>query len=264
MGEEARASRTSIPKAAFWSLLTNGCIGFVMLMVVLVAMGDIDDVLSASMAIQEILLKTTGSTAATTAMMAGMFINGLNVTLASIASTSRLTWAWARDGGLPGYFAHVAPRQRVPVRAVVLVTAIDCLLCLLNVNAGAYVAYGAIAALCGLACYISYAIAVGSMLHARWDARRGRRDGGLRLGEWSLGRWGVWVNAWALAYTCWAIVFLPFPSTIPVTAANMNYSGPIMGLVLLLALVLWFARARKHWQGPNVHVIDIVLAKSEA
>lgn len=262
MGEEARKSRTSIPKAAFWSLFTNGCIGFVMLIVVLIAMGNIDDVLSASMPIQEILLKATGSVGATTALMTGMFINGMNVTLASIASTSRLTWAWSRDGGLPNYFAYVSPKQRVPIRAVVLVTVIDCLLCLLNVNSGALIAYGAIAALCGLACYISYAIAVGSMLHARWAARV--KGLPMKLGEWNLGRWGVWINAWAMAYTCWTIIFLPFPSTVPVTAANMNYSGPIMGLVLLLAVVLWFARARKHWQGPNIDVIDIVLAKSEA
>lgn len=262
MGEEARKSRTDIPKAAFWSLFTNGSIGLVILIVVLVAMGPVDAVLSASLPIQEILLKTTGSVGATTALMTGMFINGMNVTLASIASTSRLTWAWARDGGLPNYFAYVSPKQRVPIRAVVLVTVIDCLLCLLNVNSGAVIAYGAIAALCGLACYISYAIAVGSMLHARWTARNKKQ--GLKLGEWHLGRWGVWINIWALLYTSWTMIFLPFPSTVPVTASNMNYSGPIMGLVLTLAVVLWFVRAKKHWRGPNIDVIDIVLAKSKA
>lgn len=233
-----------------------------MVFVVLIAMGNIEDVLSASMPIEGILLNATGSTAATTAMLAGIFLSGFNSVLGSIASTSRLTWAWARDGGLPIYFAYVAPKQRVPVRAVVLVTAIDSCLCLLNINAVAYVAYGAIAALCGLACYISYAIALGSMLHARWNARATGQ--GMKLGDWNLGCWGVWINSWALLYTCWAIIFLPFPSTVPVTASNMNYSGPIMGLVLLLAFALWFLRAKKHWKGPNVSVIDFVLAKSEA
>lgn len=127
MGEEARGSRTNIPKAASWFLFANGWIGLIMLFVVLVAMGSVEDVLSASMPVQKIVLAATNSTAVTTARMAGIFVNSLNTTLAPLASTSRVTWAWARDGGLTSYLTYVAPKQRVPVRAVVLVTAIDCL-----------------------------------------------------------------------------------------------------------------------------------------
>lgn len=261
MGEEARKSKVDIPRASFWSIFMNGCLAFIMVIMSLVAMGPVEDVLNASSAIQEIVFRTTGSTGATTAMLAGVFIICFNVNLASIASTSRLTWAWARDGGLPSYFSYVAPKQRVPIRAVALVTFIDCMLSLLNIESTAYIAYGAIAALSALACYISYAIAVGSMLHARWNARA---EGGLKLGEWNLGRYGVYINIWALMYSSWAIIFLPFPSTIPVTATNMNYSGPVMGFVLLVAMTLWFAHARKHWPGPNISVIDIVLANSKS
>lgn len=100
------------------------------------------------------------------------------------------------------------------------------------------------------------------MLHARWIARNDSSK--LKLGEWNVGRWGVWINLWAMAFTCWAMIFLPFPSTMPVTATNMHYSGLVMGLVLLVALVSWFARARQHWRVPNGEIIDIVLAKSQA
>lgn len=122
-----------------------------MLIVVLNAMGNIDDVLSASVPIQYILLEATGSVGAATAPMTGILINGMNVTMASIASTSRLNWAWSRDGGLTKHFAYVSPEQRVPIRADVLVTVIDCLPCLLNVSSGARLACGATTALCGLA-----------------------------------------------------------------------------------------------------------------
>jgi amino acid transporter len=41
----------------------------------------------------------------------------LSVNLASIASVSRLTWAWARDGALPQWFSHVCITcARVPYK----------------------------------------------------------------------------------------------------------------------------------------------------
>lgn len=40
--------------------------------------------------------------------------------MAIVSSVSRLTWAWARDGGLPQYFGYVDARLRIPLRAVVL------------------------------------------------------------------------------------------------------------------------------------------------
>lgn len=50
----------------------------------------------------------TGSKKATTAMVTMLFVISFNCNLASIASVSRLTWAWARDGGMPSYFAYVS------------------------------------------------------------------------------------------------------------------------------------------------------------
>lgn len=132
-----------------------------------------------------------------------------------------------------------------------------CVLCLLNIGSSSYVAFGAITALSSIALYISYAIAIGSMLYTRYS-----KNATLQLGEWNLGRYGPAINIFAMVYTLWMIVFLPIPSTLPVTGANMNYSGPVMVLVLIIALTLWFARAKRHWQGPNITIIDFVMASS--
>ena len=43
----------------------------------------------------------------------------------------------------------------------------------------------------------------------------------------------------------------------------MNYAFPIFAFVVLVALVLWFARGRKHWPGLNKEIIDTVLADSD-
>lgn len=44
----------------------------------------------------------------------------LSFAMVTFSSTTRLTWAWARDGGLPQYFGFVDEKHRVPSRAIVL------------------------------------------------------------------------------------------------------------------------------------------------
>lgn len=152
---------------------------------------------------------------------------------------------------------QVDPKHRVPVRAIVLSITIVCCLSLLNIASTTYIALSAIAALCSLALYLGYFIAVSSMLYARY-----RVDSTLELGEWNMGRWGGLVNIFACVYTAYMAIWLPFPSTFPVTGANMNYSGPLMGFVLLLSVLSWFAWAKKNWLGPNVTILDYIARTS--
>ena len=127
------------------------------------------------------------------------------------------------------------------------------LLALLNI--GSTTAFGAIIALSSLALYFSYFIAISSMVYARFN-----RAEPLKVGGWNLGRWGLGVNAFALIYTLWVMIFLPFPSTIPVSGNNMNYAGPIFGAVLLSAIGLWVFLAKKRWAGPSIEIMNYVVA----
>lgn len=100
--------------------------------------------------------------------------------------------------------------------------------------------------------YVSYAIVLSCVLHARWTDR-------FPLGEWNWGRAGPVLNILALIYTLWAAVWFSFPTRLPVTATNMNYCAPAFAAVILGALILWCVRARKHWEGPSRAVVDMVL-----
>ncbi|KAI1334037.1 amino acid/polyamine transporter I [Xylariaceae sp. FL0016] len=255
MSEETRTAKEAVPRAMFWSILTNGVMGLVMVVIAMVAMGPVDNVLDAKSALIGILMSATRSKTMTTVLIGGIFTTSFCSTLATIASVSRLTWAWARDGGLPGYLGYVNSKHRVPVRAVVVTVTIIGLLCLLNLGSSAYIVFGAIAALSSLALYLSYAIAIACMLYSRLTTQ-------VVYGEWRLGRAGVAINLFALAYTLWAMVFLPFPTTMPVDAGTMNYCGPVLGFVLVIALILWFVRGQKQWTGPNLTIIEFVLRNS--
>ena len=94
------------------------------------------------------------------------------------------------------------------------------------------------------------------MLHARLQGR-------VQYGGWKLGKLGVPVNAFAMIYTAYIMVFLTFPAYLPVTGTNMNYALLIFAFVFFVALGLWFVWARKNWMGLNSEVIDIVLKDSD-
>lgn len=62
-------------------------------------MPSVDILLNSSSPLVTILLNTTGSAEATTAMTSGLVVLGISGNMGVVSSVSRLTWAWARDGG---------------------------------------------------------------------------------------------------------------------------------------------------------------------
>lgn len=81
---------------------------------------NIEDVIDSTSPLVTILLYATGSKTIATALISGQIIMAFSSAMAVFSSASRLTWAWARDGGLPQYFALVDGRVHVPSRAICL------------------------------------------------------------------------------------------------------------------------------------------------
>lgn len=130
------------------------------------------------------------------------------------------------------------------------------LLALLNIGSSTYTALGALTSLSVIGFYVSYAIMLAVILLARYS------KGGFAPGPWSLGRLGPFVNGYGLLYTCWTLLWLPFPSVLPVTASNMNWSLPAYVTIMVVVMTFWLTRAKSSWPGPNQKVAEIVLRDS--
>lgn len=219
-------------------------------------MPPLDDMVNAAWPIYYLYQTQTGSAAITTVMTTGISIILIGVFMTVFTSTTRVTWAWARDGGLPAYFGLVDGKQRVPIRAVLLTCLIVGLLSLLNIGQSSFIALGALNSLSTLSLYFSYAIMLTIALHKRLTD-------GLPKAEWSMGRYGTAINVFALVYTAYTMIWLPFPATLPVQASTMNYAGPIFLAVMSGAVGMWFTWAKTHWPGPNQAVVDRVLKNSD-
>ena len=61
---------------------------------------------------------------------------------------------------------------------------------------------------------------------------------------------GIVSNVLALMLCAFLIIFIPFPSYLPVTAENMNYAAPIFIGVIGFAIIFYFVHGHKNYVGP--------------
>jgi len=170
----------------------------------------------------------------------GALKNGLGVlivlanylcALAGVTSTSRMVFAFARDGGLPKVFRFVSPTYRTPISAIWLTV-------VLSIAATLYSpAFAALAAGCAVFLYISYAMPVAAGLFA--EGRSWTTFGPFRLGRLS--------KPFAVL-SILGVVVLIFLGIQPPNDILDNYA---LGLLVLL-IVGWFLVERRRFAGPPV------------
>lgn len=103
MSDEVKNAERRIPQSMVLSVLFNGIQTFILVVVLLLCIGDPVAALESSTGypVIEILRQATGSNAGATVLIVMLSWNGLVALFSSLASVSRLTWAFARDRGLP-------------------------------------------------------------------------------------------------------------------------------------------------------------------
>lgn len=106
-------------------------------------------------------------------------------------------------------------------------------------NLASTTAFFAIISLGTVALYISYIPPITFLLI--------RKLKGLHtpLGPWNLGIFSVPINIFAICYAIFMIIWLPFPTTLPVTGNTMNYSSPVWIGCMLFALVNYFINGHR-------------------
>lgn len=251
-GDEVKDASKKVPLAMVYSVTINGIMAFAFMITVLFCLGDFETALTTPTGypIIQVVYGATGSKAATTAMTCFIFFNGLVSMFSSLASVSRLTWAFARDKGLPfsNFIGAVNPTFRIPLNALGLVSTIVALLQIINI--GSSTAFYAIVGLSTIGLYLSYVLPI---LFIALAKIRGDR---INYGPFKLGRTGLAINIFAVVYGIYMIIFLPFPPYMPVTAVNMNYTGPILLFVIMFALADWFISGKKRFVVPADNVSE--------
>lgn len=252
MSEEIEDAEYIVPKALVTSVVLNGVLGFGFLIALLFSMGDLEAALATPTGypIIEIFYQATNSKRATNAMIAGLVCSAVCAVLGLMASASRTTWAFARDNGLPfsKTLSYVDPIRAIPFNAIAATTLPLLLLGLINI--GSTAAFYAIAGVATVALYFTYLAPIALM-----TLKRVRREP-VALGPWRLGKWGLPVNIFSMCYSIFISIFLFFPTFLPVTAKNFNWTVVVFFGSVLISIVSWYWYGRSTYHGPVKEMYD--------
>ncbi|KAI9878580.1 MAG: hypothetical protein M1830_000491 [Pleopsidium flavum] len=246
MCEEVQHPEREVPKAMVLSVVAAGVTGVVFLVPILFVLPDVQMLLSvpSGQPIGLLFKTVTGSAAGGFGllflMLGVLFFAGVG----ALTAASRCTYAFARDGAIPGsrLWSRVDKRLDVPLWGIILSTVVDCLLGLIYF--GSTAAFNSFTGVATICLSTSYGIPILISL------LRGRKL--LKHSSFSLGRFGFAINLLTVCWICLAVVIFCMPVAIPVTAPSMNYASVVFGGFASISIAWYFIRGRKAFSGPPV------------
>lgn len=144
MAEEIKDAGRTVPRAMIGAYLMNGSLGIVFLISYMFMVTDVEAALGDASGYPHLWVfsqaVSPGGVVALNSIPTVLIFAG---TLTFNLSTSRQTWAFARDHGLPfsNWIGHVNPKLQVPANSVTVTCIITIALSLINI--GSDVAFNA-------------------------------------------------------------------------------------------------------------------------
>jgi amino acid transporter len=254
VSEETHGAAKSAARGVWRSVFYSAVIGWILLLALTFAIQqkDFKTISNASFPALAIL-STALSSAAAKGVILISTIGQLFCGMACVTSASRMTFAFSRDGAIPGHrvWRRLGPNG-TPTYAVLFV----CLLALVVTipaffpnAAGTPVAFFAVTSISVIGLYIAYTIPV----FLRW--RMGDR---FAVGPWTLGRHYRWINPIAFVWVALCVIIFCLPVNDPggvyfkagFTWNLVNYA-PLVTIGVMAVVAIWyFAWARRTFTGP--------------
>jgi amino acid transporter len=258
MSEETHDAASAAPRGIIWSVIISVIAGFILLVAMNVgitpdkvfqaadgtmidgyahALGSSTGVPPAQIWIDAI--GQTGGILVLFIVMGAQFYCGMS----SVTANSRMIYAFARDGAIPGsdFWHRINPRTRTPTNSIWLAAVGAFILGVPYLWSP--VAYAAVTSIAVIGLYVAYITPVTLRLLA------GNK---FQAGPWQLGRWSKPVGIVATIWLVFIFILFMLPQALPITLSTFNYT-PIVFLVVLGGAALWYAVSAKNWfKGPRV------------
>ncbi|CAI7637009.1 unnamed protein product [Penicillium viridicatum] len=251
MVEEIPAPRKNAPRVIWMAVLFGAVTGFIFMVVCLFCIQNVDRVINADLPFMELLIETVGVKGA--AVLLALFIfNGVGQGISILTTASRLTWGFARDGGIPfsKYFSHVDPVWQVPARALWGQGIVICIVGILYLFANTVLE--AILSVSTIALTVSYAMPILALLIT------GREK--LPPGPFKLGRIGPWLNWVSIVYCIITTIFFLFPGGPNPAPSDMNFAIAVFGVMLVIAVAFWFIQGNRTYLQTEDAIASMVYA----
>jgi amino acid transporter len=259
VSEETHGASESAPKGVWRSVFYSAVIGWIVLLAITFAVQKSKEptILKSSFPALTIF-ETALSSAAAKAVILISTVGQLFCGMACVTSASRMTFAFSRDGAIPGHnLWRRLGKNRTPTWSVLFVCAFALIVTVpayFPNSLGTPVAFLAVTSISVIGLYIAYTIPV----FLRW-----RMGDQFETGPWTLGAKYRWINPIAFVWValCVIIFCLPFtPAGVyfgkTFSWSSVNYA-PLVTIGVIAAVTLWYAlSARRTFKGP-VRTIDL-------
>jgi amino acid transporter len=266
MSEETHNASRSAPKGIIYSVVVSVIAGFILLVAmnigitpdkafqVTAADGTVsmingyDHAFSALVPPAQIWIDAVGQAGGMVILflvIGAQFFCGMS----SVTANSRMIYAFARDGAIPGssFWHRINHRTRTPTNSIWLAAVGAFILGVPYLWSP--VAYFAITSIAVIGLYVAYVSPV--FLRVRAGSR-------FQAGPWTLGRWGPLIGSVATIWVVFIVILFMLPQYLPQTDANglvwanINFT-PVVFIVVLGGAAIWYAVSAKNWfKGPKV------------
>ena len=260
LSEETAAPRRVVPSAILRALLVSFVGGGFMIVAALMAAPSLTDGQLSTGGIAYVITSQLNS-ALGRALLAVVAISIVSACLAIQNSASRVMFSMARDGRLPGgrLLAKVSPQTGTPILTGIAVGALA--IGVLLINLGNPAAFAAVTSTSVVIVYLAYLLVTVPAL----GARLGRRLPPKQPGGFSLGRWGLGVNLFAVAYGVAMMVNIAWPRQAVYDPAGTSWVLQYLALLFVAALVVVGAAVHRVLRGaPAQAAVTAATAVAEA
>ncbi|GAB1730424.1 hypothetical protein NU195Hw_g1633t1 [Hortaea werneckii] len=256
MCEEVQKPATQVPKALVGAILLNMLCGLIFLVPICFVITDIKAVISGNIGqpLPAILSSAIGNDVGAFVLTVPIIILGIFCGTGCTTAAARCTWAFARDGAIPGSrrlkFDSVNHKFGLPLNAMMLCWTVQVLLGLIYLGSSA--AFNAFNGSGVIFLTLSYVVPIAISFFS------GRKA--LTNAKFNLGKFGWFANFASIAWCAFAIPLFSMPANLPVTQSGMNYACVVFVGGIAIAAG-WYVIKGKQYDGPRTTETTEVLAR---
>ena len=259
LSEETESASSAAAKGIWRSIFYSAVGGWILLLAFLFAVQDADAVTKGGGGVALIFSQALSSPWAGTILLissAGQFF----CLTACMTSSSRMTFAFSRDGAIPGssIWSRLSA-SKVPTNAVLLVAVVSVVITLpamvkVDVNgAPVPIAFYAVTSVAVIGLYLAFLIPI----WLRW-----KMGEAFVPGAWTNGSKYKWMNLVAVAEIVAISIYFIMPFTPAAIPGNKDFSwkfvnyAPLLTVGALVVLAIWWQVSARIWfKGPK-HTFD--------
>ena len=271
LSEETQGAANGAARGIWQSIFYSAIGGWILLLAFLFAVQDADAVTAGGGGVAVIFAQALSAQTAGFVLLIAS-IGQFFCTSACLTSTSRMLFAFSRDGAVPGApLWATLNANKIPANAVIVSSVIAALItlpALVEVNIGSPeapiivpIAFYAVVSVAVIGLYLAFLIPI----WLRW-----RAGDSFVQGSWNLGNHWKWMCPVAVAEIAVISVYFILPFTPAANPFNdafdwkfVNYAPILTGGTLILLWIGWHLSAKKWFTGPKM-TIDLPAGVSSA